>query len=78
MSQCHSAKGEAVAEYDVVLLPTFAQVENWRKRQAAETEAGLCSQTVTTFNAWIAVRILSLTRTSMPMVGSSRKRIFGL
>ena len=54
MSQCHSAKGEAVAEYDVVLLPTFAQVENWRKRQAAETEAGLFSQTVTTFNAWIA------------------------
>ena len=54
MSQCHSAKGEAVAEYDVVLLPTFAQVENWRKRRAAEIEAGLFAQTVTTFNAWIA------------------------
>ena len=43
-----------MAEYDVVLLPTFAQVEHWRKRQAADSDAGLFSQTVTTFNAWIA------------------------
>ncbi|MBR0403865.1 MAG: PD-(D/E)XK nuclease family protein [Eggerthellaceae bacterium] len=43
-----------MAGYDVVLLPTFAQVEHWRKQQAAESDRGLFSQTVTTFNAWIA------------------------
>ncbi len=43
-----------MAEYDVVLLPTFAQVEHWRKQEAAESSRGLFSQTATTFNAWIA------------------------
>lgn len=41
-------------DYDVVLLPTFSQVEDWRKRQAEGSEAGLFSQAVTTFDAWIA------------------------
>ena len=40
--------------FDVVLLPTFAQVEDWRKRHASEGAPGLFSQTVTTFNAWVA------------------------
>ena len=43
-----------MGEYDVVLLPTFTQVEDWRKRHARECESGLFSQGVTTFNAWVA------------------------
>ncbi len=43
-----------MSEYDVVLLPTFVQVENWRKRNARQSEGGVFSQVVTTFNAWIA------------------------
>ena len=46
--------GAGMVQYDVVLLPTFAQVEHWRKQRAAESGAGLFSQVVTTFNAWIA------------------------
>ena len=42
-------------DFDVVLLPTFIQVEAYRKRQALEGAAGgLFGQAVTTFNAWIA------------------------
>lgn len=40
-------------KYDVVLLPTFIQVENWRKAQARDGR-GIFGQTVSTFNAWIA------------------------
>jgi hypothetical protein len=40
--------------YDVVLLPSFAQVESWRKQHADERSAGLFAQTATTFDAWIA------------------------
>ena len=43
-----------MAEYDVVLVPSFTQAENWRKNAAAAAEGGLFAQTVTTFNAWIA------------------------
>ena len=39
---------------DIVLLPSFAQVEDWRKRHAAAGGGGLFACTVTTFNAWIA------------------------
>ena len=39
---------------DIVILPSFAQVEDWRKRHAAASAEGLFAQTVTTFNAWIA------------------------
>jgi len=39
---------------DIVILPSFAQVEDWRKRHAATSAEGLFAQTVTTFNAWIA------------------------
>ena len=42
-----------MAEYDVVLLASFAQVEEWRKRHAQERSRGLFAQTVTTFNAWM-------------------------
>lgn len=42
-----------MTEYDVVLLPSFAQVEDWRKRGATEQSNGLFSQVVSTFNAWI-------------------------
>ena len=42
------------AGYDVVLLPTFAQVEDWRKRRASACAGGLFSQAVTTWGAWIA------------------------
>ena len=41
-------------EYDVVLLPTFIQVEDWRRQRALERRAGLFGQAVTTFNAWVA------------------------
>ncbi|MDO4400636.1 MAG: PD-(D/E)XK nuclease family protein [Coriobacteriia bacterium] len=41
------------ATYDVVLLPTFVQVEGWRKAHALQG-AGLFGQTVSTFDAWIA------------------------
>lgn len=41
-------------EHDVVILPTFALVEDDRKRRADAVRAGSFSQTVTTFNAWIA------------------------
>ena len=40
--------------FDVVILPSFAQVENWRKRQADGQAAGMFAQTATTFDAWIA------------------------
>ncbi len=43
-----------MSEYDVVLLPTFVHVENWRKKNARMAEGGVFSQVVTTFNAWIA------------------------
>ena len=39
---------------DIVILPSFAQVEDWRKRHAATSAEGLFAQTITTFNAWIA------------------------
>lgn len=42
------------SQYDVVLLPTFIQVEAFRKRRALAGECGLFAQTATTFNAWIA------------------------
>ena len=42
------------SQYDVVLLPTFIQVEAFRKRRALAGESGLFAQTATTFNAWIA------------------------
>lgn len=41
-------------QFDVVILPSFAQVEDWRKQHARASAEGLFSQTVTTFNAWIA------------------------
>lgn len=41
-------------KFDVVLLPSFAQVESWRKQHAQQGRAGLFSCAVTTFNAWIA------------------------
>lgn len=40
--------------YDVVLLPSFIQVEAWRKRKATEDGAGMFAQVATTFNAWTA------------------------
>lgn len=47
-------ESSAATEYDVVLLPTFAQVESWRKQRAGSCERGLFSQVVTTWGAWIA------------------------
>ena len=41
-------------KFDVTVLPSFTQVEAWRKRKAREERAGLFAQTVTTFDAWIA------------------------
>ena len=41
-------------DFDVVILPSFAQVETWRKEHADECASGLFAQTVTTFDAWIA------------------------
>ena len=41
-------------EYDVVLLPTFIQVEEWRRQRALSHHAGLFGTTATTFNAWIS------------------------
>lgn len=41
-------------QFDVVILPSFAQVEDWRKRHASASAQGSFSQVVTTFNAWIA------------------------
>ena len=43
-----------MAQFDVVILPSFTQVESWRKRHADEQAAGLFAQVVTTFDAWIA------------------------
>lgn len=40
--------------FDVVILPSFAQVEAWRKRHADERAPGLFAKSVTTFDAWIA------------------------
>ena len=40
--------------YDVILLPTFTQVEAYRKRLATAGSAGVFSCTITTFSAWIA------------------------
>lgn len=40
--------------FDVVILPSFAQVEAWRKRQARAQDAGVFAQAATTFGAWIA------------------------
>ena len=42
------------SQYDVVLLPTFIQVEAFRKRRALACGSGLFAHTATTFNAWIA------------------------
>ena len=42
-----------MAEYDVVLLPGYAQVETWRKTHAELSECGLFAQAVTTFDDWI-------------------------
>ena len=41
-------------DFDVVILPTFAQVDSWRKQHADGRASGLFAQTVTTFDAWIA------------------------
>ena len=41
-------------DYDVVILPSFAQVEAWRKEEARFRERGLFARKVTTFEAWIA------------------------
>ncbi|MBQ9002911.1 MAG: hypothetical protein IJ087_13755, partial [Eggerthellaceae bacterium] len=43
-----------MVSYDVVILPSFAQVETWRKQRADERDAGLFAQVATTFDAWIA------------------------
>ena len=40
--------------FDVVIAPSFAQVETYRKQQANARDAGSFAQTVTTFDAWIA------------------------
>ena len=42
------------SQFDVVLLPTFIQVEEWRKRQARTGSAGLLGPVVSTFDAWVA------------------------
>lgn len=42
------------SSYDVVLLPSFIQVEAWRKGRADAGPGGMFCQTATTFNAWIA------------------------
>ena len=42
------------SQFDVVLLPTFIQVEEWRKRQARSSAAGLLGPVVSTFDAWVA------------------------
>ncbi len=39
---------------DVVILPSFAQVESWRKQHAGACAGGVFAQVVTTFDAWIA------------------------
>lgn len=44
----------STVEYDVVLLSTFTQVEDWRKRHARAERPGLFAQTITTWNAWVA------------------------
>ena len=46
-------KGLAVA-YDVVIVPTVAQVEEWRKGAARSQRGGLFAQAVLTFDAWVA------------------------
>ncbi len=38
----------------VVLLPSYARVEHWRKRAAHETPSGLLGVTTATFDSWIA------------------------
>ena len=38
----------------MVIFPSFAQVEGWRKRRADERPSGLFAQLATTFDAWIA------------------------
>ena len=43
-----------MGSFDVVLLPTFSQVEAYRKRTALDDAPSLFSCTVTTFAAWIA------------------------
>lgn len=40
--------------FDVVIMPSLAQVEWWRKRTADASSSGLFSQVVTTFDAWVA------------------------
>lgn len=49
----HLEKGCAMV-HDVVIMPTFALVEDARKRRADAARAGSFAQTITTFNAWIA------------------------
>lgn len=44
----------SISQYDVVLLPTFIQVEAYRKNRARSGDAGMFAQVATTFNAWIA------------------------
>ena len=41
-------------DYEVVILPSFSQVEAWRKQEARLRGKGLFAQAVTTFDAWIA------------------------
>lgn len=41
-------------DHDVVILPSFAQVEGWCKQHADACASGLFAQTITTFDAWIA------------------------
>ncbi len=43
-----------MTQFDVVILPSFAQAEAWSKQRANNQAAGLFAQTVTTFDAWIA------------------------
>ena len=43
-----------MAEYDVILLPSFAQVESWLKGRADERAQGAFAQAVTTFDEWVA------------------------
>lgn len=38
----------------VVLLPSYARVEHWRKRAARETPSGLFGVTTATFDSWVA------------------------
>ena len=41
-------------DYEVVIMPSYSQVEAWQKQEARSRGRGLFAQTVTTFDAWIA------------------------